>query len=1411
MDTASILFISFVSLTAAHVLAAVNGLVRDSDKLSRAPRRWNLPRALVGLAHTGLISVALVDAAKLCSKSIVLGGYPFQAIVVASALVGSFVSLASAIRGSVNIWQALYASLACVDWTLMWILLPAPGNLALVMAGLYLAALIATMSVPYVVPIWANQPHPLIKTALLPAITLSWLDPLVKEAASGEVTMSSLWPVTEGLSVQDVASDDKPGVSSRKWNLGGGLLSTVARYFTWPLCYSGLLALVNLLLTFAQPFLLQSLLLDQDPLAVAALFAASIISGGTQAHMSYSLQIIGLKTRSILTAYLCDQGLSPAQSANTDAPEPAVLIEVDLPRVYELIEQLHLIWMIPLQACISLGALIYILGWKSMLIGSVSPVVLMPILVLVMGKISELVTRVMEAKDSRVALVTQVLKQVRPIKMAALQTLFQDKIGQARDRELKRTEDVAISNAAMVCIVYLLPTTLVFICFGSYSYFRGRLTSVVVFPALAFFININRATSLLPRLVMLYKSGMISFNRVRNALSSTAPEKLQPISIASEAMAQAHVTMHKCSFGVSGNSPYSKLILQDCSMDLALGSLAVISGSVGSGKTTLLRSLLGDVTPCSGYVKVQGRVAYASQKPFLINGTVRENILFGSPFDGPFYEKVLDAVALRHDIMRLPEGDATVLGGTAVALSGGQMSRVALARAVYARREVVVVDDPLAAIDGQVRKHIIDQVLGPNGILKGSIRVVTTSAEALMGSADRLFVISHGTICETSVPQIGALQVSDSDTISTVAPLADDEIKQVQQPPVTIGNNYGSLKSTMKAQVLVAESGSDSENAPLLKKPQRTEASENPGRKGVSLETYLRFLRLSKFGGWGVVLVVAAASKLLDVLGLYFLKLSSEEFETIGHSNKLIYYAICGLLGAWLSAVFVLAAYLLCLLPASRRIHNDLTKGVLKSKFTFFDNTPLGQILSRFTNDINKVDGQVSGGFISLTAIGISALSSLLVIVMTSFLSIVYLVPIGTTYFIIQSYYLHARRQLRRIENDARGPILNIAGEIQTGSAVILSYGQSRIFKQRARSTIDNHVKVGGPFLALDIWLMLRLQLLSGIIQLLSANLLLAINAPPSTLGLVMNFIIQITVQFNTLVQTRANLEADITSVERVWSYAANPPEEDSTNETVPASSWPQTSSIVFDSFTACYVPGGAACLSNINLAIEPGQHIAVVGRTGAGKSSFTMALLRALDQRAIKSGQIRIDGLDISQVNLTTLRRAITLVPQEPAAFDGTMRYNLDPEEKLDDKELLDLAEICHVRRIFNMDDSTDLLEYPICSGSVSLSAGQIQIIALARAILARNKIVILDEAAAAMDVETRNVANDLIRRRFKDCTVIAITHHLDSVMNYDKVLVLDSGRVADYDEPRSLLRNEDSTFTQLMKQARSSHQAAS
>ncbi|CAH0054464.1 unnamed protein product [Clonostachys solani] len=1297
---------------------------------------------------------------------------------------------------------AAYELVSCVSWAILLIRAPALDWVSITIPALYLTSLLITIGTPRASSLAEAQSHPFSGAPFLPTFTLSWLDPVLELAASRPLSADDTWPVDSKMSMKGTQRQPVSQSSTLRHDVSKGLASVLWLNFKAGIVSSFLLAVVNVATALVQPFILQSLIENNDVLSVTSLFLTSLMAGATEAHMNLQLRKIGVQLRSALTSLLCDECMA-ATDRNESGADPAVLIEVDCGKVFDLVEQYHLIWMVSVQSAISLAALMLLLGWQSVLAGAISPFVMMPLLGYTTSRISQRMTDFIEAKDARVGLITQVIKQIKQIKLDALAYLFERKIDDRRATELEKYKAIAKLNAFMVFLVYILPPALISVTFGTSILLGHSLPSSVVFPALAFCFNITRSVSLLPRLVMLYHGGRISFGRIQAFLLATKDEKniashnvlLSPNDI--PGTGPVGFRMRNCDIAFPGAT---KTLVQICNIEASSAFLLVISGSVGCGKTTLIRSIIGEIKPPFGDIEIQGRIAYAPQKPFLISGTIRDNITFGLPFDGPFYNKVLGAVALNSDLGRLPHGDATILGGTGVALSGGQKARIGLARAIYCRREVIVLDDPLAAVDAKVRSHLMKKLFGPRGLLKDTLQIVTTSSDALMAQADKLYVIQDRILSESAPPS----RAHEED----ISDFPDEEVETRRERDKSVSSasviGYGSIKANAPSRVMSPGSVGDDETAPLLSKTRSTASASDTTDSPVRLGTYLRFLKLAKPGGWLVVLVTAAASKLLDILAVYFLKLSSQEFETQGHSFKLTYYSVCALVGGFLSSVFVLVAYFLCIIPSSQSIHAELTKGILGSKFSFFETASLGDILNRFTNDINKIDTAVSAGLIGLVALCVTATASILIIVAATPLSILYLAPIGVVYFAIQAYYLHACRQLRRLEVLARGPILNTATEMRVGASVIRTFNQEATFKDKARDVIDNHIRVWAPFVALDSWLMLRLQLLSSIIQLLSAGLLLWLRTPASTLGLVMNYQIQITSQFNNLVQLRANLEADITSAERVWACAAEQPENQPDDEIRPPASWPQGAAITFNSYTASYKPNDQPCLHDLNFAIQPGEHVAVVGRTGAGKSSLTLALLRALHHDERLGGTIELDGLNISNVDLISLRKRITMIPQEPALFGGTVRNNLDLEGARTDEQLCEALELCQMSRIFNLEPDQEPLEYQVSDFGANLSGGQIQILALARAILEKNDIVILDEATAAMDAPTMAIIHRVIKHRFRNHTVITITHHIESALEHDKVLVMHDGRVANFATPGELLKDKTSILSQLVAESR-------
>ncbi|KAK2933435.1 AAA ATPase domain [Fusarium oxysporum f. sp. vasinfectum] len=1350
----------FIACVALYVFSSLYSVFSSSRESIRYSHSWSRARVGALFANIGIIFVGALGCLKDTEhvrKELDLASANVTAICL---IFGSVVSISWTIISQPCVSQAVYELVSWIIWTLLFTL-SSPYYWAYgVISALYLLSLIMSLALP-----WPSSSkdarHPLSNSRFIPSLTVSWLDHLITLAASGTLSSDDAWPIDSKLSVRSVLARRGLQPDQLRQSLSAGLVWVLLREFRSPMCLSAIFGIINVATALAQPFLLRSLLQNRDMFSVAGLFAATVASGTTEAHLKLQLSKIGVQFRSAMTALIADRCIS---STNIDIhaknADPTLLIEVDTTKVYELVEQFHLLWMIPLQAGISVVALVLLLGWQSVLAGFLSPAVFLPLISYTTSSMSTHMALVMQAKDATVSLVTQVLKQVKQVKLNSLENIFERKIADRRAEEMERTKVIALLNGVIVFLVYNLPPALISIAFGVALFLGHSLSSNVVFPALAFSSNITRAISLLPHLVILYQSAQISFGRIKTfLLIDPSPERLapSPTSLSSTSIINSKgklvFSMRHCDISLPTAQGGFQPIIRDCNIETTSNCLLVISGSVGCGKTTLIRSIIGDIMPTRGQFSIHGRIAYAPQKPYLTSGTIRDNILFGLPFDPSYYQRVLEAVSLSSDLSRLPQGDETPMGGTGATLSGGQKSRVGLARAIYARREVIVLDDPLAALDAQVQSHIIAQVLGPDGILKDSLRITTTSSAALMSIADKQYNICDGTVARTASPA----HTQTTQTLNVLATHPKEIHGSQRQPPLVA--NYGSIKSNTSMQITPCDSDADQESAPLLQKAPLKVQCPDMGSDPVRL---------------GNLPEVPQPSQLFDILAVYYLKLSSEDFESQGHSTKLFYYSICALIGGSLSMLFVLVAFYVCIIPTSLSIHAQLTKGVLEAKFSFFDTHSLGQILNRFTNDINKIDTSVNGSFISLSALCITTSSSLFVMISVTPLSLLYLVPTAIVYFMIQSHYLHACRQLRRLDNLARAPVLNQAAETRLGAQVIVTFNQVDTFRERVRDVIDDHIRVWAPYVMLKPWLTLRLQLLSSVLQLLSASLLLWLNTSPSTLGLAMNFLIQITSNLNSFVQIRATLEADITSAERVWSYAANVPESQPAEEQRPAPSWPDMPVINFESYSASYAAGGVPCLRDLSFSIAAGEHVAVVGRTGAGKSSLSLALLRALEQGDSYNGRITIDGLDISKICLADLRNRITFLPQEPFVFAGTIRHNLDFAGTETDERLQEALSACQMSRFFNLEPAQNLLDYPVSDSGSNLSSGQIQLLALSRALVAKgNNILIMDEATAAMDSSTTAVIHDVIQKFFKDYTHEGIQHEGVEVVSSVKYAV--------------------------------------
>lgn len=872
-------------------------------------------------------------------------------------------------------------------------------------------------------------------------------------------------------------------------------------------------------------------------------------------------------------------------------------------------------------------------------------------------------------------------------------------------------------------------------------------------------------------------------------------------------------------------SPAIKVALTDINFKAYKNQLNCIVGKVGSGKSALLQAMLGDLHKSEGLVTVKGHIAYVAQGPWIMNATIKENILFGSKFDPDFYQRTIEACALLDDLAILPDGDNTFVGEKGISLSGGQKARLSLARAVYARADIYLLDDVLSAVDEHVGAHIIDNVLGDSGLLATKCRVLCTNSIPVLSHADSITMVSDGRIIETgtysevmenksniysllkefgkrkspSAPSISesSLPVSGSTTPTTIEDFENEQ-------PIPI------MKRRSSANTLRRASASSFKRIHIDDEEQnkRTKMTKEHSEQGkVKWEVYKEYARACNPVAVFFVFFFMVLASICSVSSGFWLKHWSEENSRTGSNKNLgfylgVYFAIC--ISASLSSVtYTLILMIGCSIQAAKTLHRRMLNSVIRAPMQWHWASPIGRTLNRFNNDINRIDSMMARVFSQFFANSLSVTMTLAIIIYNTPPFLLLIGPLGFMYIYYQRYYLRTSRELKRLESVSKSPIYAHFQETLAGLSTIRAYGQQDRFSFINESSLDFNFKAYFPSISANRWLAVRLEFLGSVIILCASGLSILMigtgHVTAGTIGLAMSYALQITQSLNWIVRMNVEVETNIVSVERVLEYSNLPAEAPPIIENCrPPHGWPEDGAIEFNHYSARYRPELELILKDINLKIKPKEKIGIVGRTGAGKSSITLALFRIFEP---STGNIEIDTIDISKIGLSDLRHGLSIIPQEAQTFEGSLRDNLDPNHEHDDVELWRVLELAHLKTHVetNMEGG---LEAIVAEDGANLSFGQKQLLAIARAALTRSNVLILDEATAAVDVETDQLIQKTIRDEFKDRTILTIAHRLNTIIDSDRIAVLSEGRVVEFASPQALLKNKESLFYSLAKQ---------
>uniref|UniRef100_A0A8C9TJ62 Canalicular multispecific organic anion transporter 1-like n=1 Tax=Scleropages formosus TaxID=113540 RepID=A0A8C9TJ62_SCLFO len=1143
------------------------------------------------------------------------------------------------------------------------------------------------------------------------------------------------------------------------------LVKSLAKTYKWQLLESAFFKLLQDLLGFVSPQLLKLMISFTQDMSIHTWmgYMYAILLMVVAFFQSVFLQqyfqrcfVIGMQVRTALTTAVYKKALVVSNDTRKQSTvgETVNLISADAQRFSDVTNFIHLLWSCPLQIILAIFFLWLELG-PAVLAGLGVMLLMIPINALLATKSRGFQVENMKFKDKRLKLMNEILNG---IKLYAWESSFAAQIQGIREKELKVMHKFAYLSSVSLFIFSCAPALVslaTFAVFVSASN-ENNLDAEKAFTSISLFNILRFPLAMLPQLISALVQTTVSNKRLEKFLGG---DELDSTTV-----------RHDSNIGRFRGYPHNVVTMTP-------GSLVAVVGAVGSGKSSLISALLGEMHNLKGYINIQGSLAYVPQQAWIQNATLKDNILFGSQLEEKRYQMVLNACALRADLELLPAG-----------IDGGQKQRVSLARATYSSADIYLLDDPLSAVDPHVGKHLFDKVVGPHGLLKNKTRVLVTHGVNFLPYVDEIVVLTDGKVSEVGSYQ--SLQNSGGAFSEFLNTYAKEESSKAELGISLLLPAFTFMVTQKNSLAIKPQSLLN------VKAGQRLIEKEAMETGQVKFSVYMQYLRSV---GWGYFISIFLAYFIQNVAFIgQNLWLSDWTNDSIKYFNTTyppsvqdMRVGVFGGLGLAQGLLMFVGTLLMAngSISASRILHSRLLDNVLRVPMVFFDTTPSGRILNRFAKDIFTVDEAIPMSIRSWLLCFLGVIGTLFIICLATPLFVAVVIPLAVVYYFVQRFYLATSRQLRRLDSVSRSPIYSHFGETVTGLSVIRAYGHQERFLRHNEATINENLKSFYPWIVSNRWLAMRLEFLGNLVVFFAA--LFAVLSRESLesgmVGLSISYALNVTQTLNWLVRMNAELETNIVAVERVNEYTKIENEAPWITDTHPADSWPDSGKICFENFKLRYRPELDLVLRGITCDIGSMEKIGIVGRTGAGKSSLTNCLFRIIEAA---EGCIFIDGVDIATLGLHDLRNRLTIIPQDPVLFSGTLRMNLDPFEKVSDEELWQVLELSHLK-----DFVTELHEglyHEITEGGENLSVGQRQLLCLARALLRKSRILILDEATAAVDLETDDLIQSTIRKQFSHCTVLTIAHRLHTILDSSRVMVLDAGRIVEFDSPSALLQKQ-------------------
>ncbi|EQC29386.1 hypothetical protein SDRG_12849 [Saprolegnia diclina VS20] len=1264
----------------------------------------------------------------------------------------------------------------------------------------------------------SHRTHPSSAASWTSRVLYAWVQPLLSLGNTRQLQPDDIWPLEAPLQCKTVSAAFEPAFRSTR-----SIARAVVSVYGGRLVVIGLVQAITVGCTLYGPIVLQQILVAvesgpaMDVLSVLgtifALFLVRSLQALLTAHATYANQLVTVQLTSALQHLLFQKALllDAAARKATTAGELANLFSTDIQTIITFSAASNQIWLIPLQVVVILAMLYRVIGWSTFVGAGVIVVTLGANHVLANAQRQAFKT-LMTQKDARMKVVHEVFGSIQVIKLNAWEEKFSDKLTRLRDAELGTMHHIIVLQSWFVALLYAAPVVVSIVSLAIYALvMRQSLTPATVFTALSLFTLLRGPMMFLPQIVANLMQAVVALKRIMEFLDMDekdtdvvkTPETISTSELNAYAEKKIDIEIADGTFAwdVSGKPLFNGINLQ-----IKRGEFVLVHGAVGEGKSSLVSALLGEMHKRHGSVFVGGQVAYFSQQAWIQNLTIRDNILFGKPYDRKKYNAVLDACALSKDLTLFPAGDRTEIGQKGVNLSGGQKARISLARACYSDADIFLLDSPLSAVDAIVSNEIFTKCF--LGLLRHKTIVLVTHSPEIIASSyiDRSIELKQGKLLTTEVDKqdapilvsplkarlgfAGSGEFTDEDVFSL------RQSKAAAQPsfvsPSVMSPGYDNLFCTPFDDASVETYDETTMSGTLVFQEERC-----AGR----VSSHIFSAYLDAIGGYPMLIFwafVISSWQVLSIAGDYWLTKWMADPDYIAHGPY--HLAIFSLLslGGVLFTILRTASILLSGLKASRLLFDKMTASLLKAPMAFFDANPVGRILNRYSSDLATVDTAIPMTLNSFLAMVFMAVFCLLTTVVAVRSLGLILLPIVYLYFATGREYIHPAREVERVNKVTRSPLLSLISECIDGALVIRAFGakQVRRFQRLHHRNVDMNLEAVVAGQVITQWFSLRIQLTSALLLLVTFVSLVWARAmlSPGLIGLVLNYTFAVLPFFEWIVTSWSQIETAMVGPERLSEYAAIEPEAPRVIHGATAHDWPTTGHVTFSNMSFRYKEHDALVLKDVNVDIASGEKIGIVGRTGAGKSSLTMALFRINE---LASGSISIDGVDIKSVGVKTLRSAIAIIPQNPVLFKGTLRNYLDPFSDYGDDQLWDaLGKVRLQSRIASVDGQ---LESHVEENGENFSVGERQMLCMARALLRQARIVVMDEATAAIDHETDQNLQRVIRTEFAASTVLTIAHRLDTVLDCDRILVFDQGRLVQCDKPQQLIDDGTGIFYEL------------